>query len=95
MGKTIHLDAKSKRKIQDLLKIHPLLVQHRNSRLERVSAVFYGLAVGCGFWIFLGTLKAGWFDLAPLLLWVLASSWLVAEWLAKVKTTMPIKLNIK
>lgn len=95
MRKTIHLDSRVRRKIADLLVVHDLLLQHRNARLGRVSAILYGVAVGSGFILLMGFVKSGWFDLAPLVVWILAGSWVSAELVSKVAKAQPLKINIK
>ena len=94
MSKTIYLDSRVRRKIVDLLAVHDLLLQHRNARLGRVSAILYGVAVGSGFILLMGFIKAGWFDLAPFIVWLLAGSWVSAEVVSKVLKAQPLKLNI-
>lgn len=95
MRKTIHLDSRVRRKIVDLLKVHDLLLQHRNARLGRVSAILYGVAIASGFWLVMGFIRGGEFDLAPFIFWLLAVSWLSAGWIDLVEKAKPMKINIK
>lgn len=94
--KTIYLDKHVRQKIVDLLKVHDLLIQHRNARLDRLSAVLYGIAIVSGFWLLMGFIvEGGWYPIAPALALTLAVSWLSAERVERVEKNKPIKLNIR
>jgi len=95
LGKTIHLNAEVRKKITELLKVHGILLQHRNSQLERLAGIFYGVVVGAGFILFMGLIKVGgWFELATPLLLVAVVCWLVARRITKVEMVKPLKISI-
>lgn len=93
--KTITLDNQTKKRILELLAVRNLLLQHRNSNLGRVATLFYGIAIGSGYLLVMGILKTNGFDFAVVLLWMLASSWLIATWLSKVEKKKPVKIKIR
>lgn len=92
--KTIYLDRQTKRRIVELLAVRSLLLQHRNAKIGRIATILYGLAIGSGYVFVMGIIKAGWFELAPLLFVAVVSCWLVASWLSNVEKQKPVKIRI-
>ena len=93
--KSISLDSQTKKRILELLAVRQLLLRHRNSNLGRVATLFYGIAIGSGYLLIMGILKTNGFDFAIVLLWVVASSWLIATWLSEVEKKKPVKIKIR
>lgn len=92
---TIELDTRTKRRIVELSGKAKLLVAHRNYHFRLLATILYGVAIGAGYLLVMGIIKTNWFDLAPLLFWLVAISWLSAELVSKVWTRQPIKIRIK
>lgn len=92
--KTIRLNAETKKRIVELVAVRPLLLQHRNSRLDRVAAIFYGLSIGAGYVLLMGIVKAGWFELAPALLLAVAGSLAIALRISITEKRKPLKIRL-
>lgn len=93
--KVIRLHAENKKRIAELVELRPILLQHRNSELEMVAMVFYGLSVGAGFVLTLGFMKEGWFDLVPALAIAVAGSLAIALRLSITEKRKPLKIRIQ
>lgn len=93
--KVIRLHAENKKRIAELVAVRPLLLQHRNSRLDRVATIFYALSVGAGYVLLMGILKGGWFALAPALTIAGAVSLVVAMRISITEKRKPLKIRIQ
>lgn len=93
--KVIRLHAENKKRIAELVAVRPLLMQHRNSRLDRVATIFYAVSVGAGYVLLMGILKAGWFELAPALTIAVAGSLAIALRLSITEKRKPLKIRIQ
>lgn len=92
--KIIRLNAETKKRIVELVAVRSLLLQHRNSRLDRVATIFYGLSIGAGYVLLMGIVKAGWFELAPALLVAVASSLAIAMRISITEKRKPLKIRL-
>lgn len=93
--KTIQLDTRSRTRILELLAVRELLLEHRNARIGRLATLFYGITAGSSYLFIMGIIKTNGFDLAMVVLWFVASSWLIATWLIEVEKEKPIKIKVR
>jgi hypothetical protein len=77
-----------------MVAVSRLMLQHRNYKLGLVATIFYGLTIGVGYLLVMGILKAGWFTLATPLLVLAITCWAIAYWIARVRTSKPLKIRI-
>lgn len=93
-SRTITLDAKTKRRIVEMVAVSRLVLAQRNSNLRMIATVFYGFTIGAGYLLVMGIIKSGWFALATPLLMLAIICWAIAYWIARVRTNKPLKIRI-
>jgi hypothetical protein len=93
-SRTITLDTKTKRRIVEMVAVSQLVLAQRNHKLRLVATVFYGLTIGAGYLLVMGVIKSGWFTLATPLLVLAITCWAIAYWIARVRTSKPLKIRI-
>jgi hypothetical protein len=93
--RTIRLDSATKKRIAELVAVSGFLLQHRNSRLDRVATIFFGLSIGAGYVLLMGIIKAGWFESAPALLIAVAGSLAIALRISITEKRKPLKIRIQ
>lgn len=95
MRKVIRLDAETKKRIVRLLALRKYLLANRRARLGRVATILYGVCIAVGYWLFMGFIKTGWFSFAPVLIFVFACCWLVAQSLNELQKVDAVKIRIR